>query len=215
VLPPLNPLLLSSRSEGRSPTLLLGAKHFRISHNRRSGRVAICSFALRSFIATIREPAPPFALVGAGHDGTCPVRSLRSGIRSIASVAQPSAWSSQRQLTIRTFAPRLPWHIYMTRNRTQVSSMLQQVFEWEFNLEEMAALGAFLASLNDVSGPTRCFRPRIRENCFRVSVGVIGSNRRRSKQPEAPFRLNGGPNERRQYDAMNPRACRPLTTSRR
>lgn len=39
---------------------------------------------------------------------------------------------SRGQLTIRPFAPRLPCHIYMTRNRIQVSSMLQRVFEREF-----------------------------------------------------------------------------------
>ncbi|CAN7371276.1 LysR substrate-binding domain-containing protein [Mesorhizobium sp. LjNodule214] len=101
-------------------------------------------FAEQAFIALGRDDRTrqdvDRALVDAGvsidcrfetpfADTACALVAQGLGV-SIVDPFSAARWEGQ--LTIRPFAPRLPCHIYMTRNRTQVSSMLQQVFEREF-----------------------------------------------------------------------------------
>ncbi|RVD73788.1 MAG: LysR family transcriptional regulator [Mesorhizobium sp.] len=77
-------------------------------------------------------------------DTACALVAQGLGV-SIVDPFSAARWSGK--LTIRPFSPQLQCHIYMTRNRAQVSSMLQQAFEREFRtaLEE------------NITGNTRLF----------------------------------------------------------
>jgi len=76
-------------------------------------------------------------------DMACALAAQGLGV-SIVDPFSAARWAGK--LTIRPFSPHLLCDIYMTRNRAQVSSMLQQAFEREFRtaLEENMSGGAHL-----------------------------------------------------------------------